>query len=48
MVENTIPPFFDIAVVNAYILWKQWKPADINLRMKEGYSMLDFRTDLAI
>ena len=34
--------------MNAYILWKQWKPADINLRMKEGYSMLDFRTDLAI
>ena len=40
--------FFDIAVVNAYILWKQWKHEDKKLRMKDGYSILDFRTDLAI
>ena len=39
---------FDMAVVNAYLLWKHSKPSDLALRMANNYSLLDFRTDLAI
>ena len=40
--------FFDVAVVNAYLIWKHSKPADLALRMADNYSLLDFRIDLAI
>ena len=40
--------FFDIAVVNAYLIWKHSKPADLALHMADNYSLLDFRIDLAI
>ena len=39
---------FDMVVVNAYLLWKHSKPSDLALHMASNYSLLDFRTDLAI
>ena len=48
MVENIVFHLFDMAVVNAYLLWKRSKPSDLSLHMASNYSLLDFRTDLAI
>ena len=34
--------------MNAYLIWKHSKPADLALHMADNYSLLDFRIDLAI